>query len=82
MRKTIMMQLTRGAVTPLPTTLVINSAGKLVGSYVGYGEATHDGLANLLMIAGVELVHEDKPKIFFPAGYTAKPAVTPIAVAK
>ncbi len=82
MRKTIMMQLTRGAVTPLPTTLVINSAGKLVGSYVGYGEATHDGLANLLMIAGVELAYEDKPKIFFPAGYTAKPAVTPAAVAK
>jgi thiol-disulfide isomerase/thioredoxin len=82
MRKTIMMQLTRGAVTPLPTTLVINSAGQLVGSYVGYSEATHDGLANLLMIAGVELAYEDKPKIFFPAGYTAKPAVTPAAVAK
>ena len=82
MGKTVMMQLSRGAVTSLPTTLVINPAGKLVGSYVGYGETTHDGLANLLMIAGVELANEDKPKTFFPAGYTAKPVVTAAPIAK
>jgi thiol-disulfide isomerase/thioredoxin len=82
MGRTVMMQLSRGSVTPLPTTLVINSAGKLVGSYVGYSEATHAGLANLLMIAGVELADEDKPKTFFPAGYTTKPVGTPVTPAK
>ncbi|MDI1336937.1 MAG: redoxin domain-containing protein, partial [Lacunisphaera sp.] len=75
MKKTIMMQLSGGALTPLPTTLVINAEGKLVGNYVGYGPGTHAGLANLLMLAGVELAAEDKPKEFFPAGSTArKPA--------
>jgi thiol-disulfide isomerase/thioredoxin len=75
MGRTVMMQLSQGALTPLPTTLVINAAGKLVGSYVGYGEGTHAGLANLLMLAGVELANEDKPKIFFPAGSTLKAAM-------
>ncbi len=73
--KTIMMQLSHGALTPLPTTLVFNATGKFVGNYSGYGEATHDALANLLMIAGVELAPADKPKVFFPAGSAAKPAV-------
>jgi thiol-disulfide isomerase/thioredoxin len=72
MQKTIMMQVSGGALTPLPTTLVINAAGKLVGNYVGYGPGTHAGLANLLMIAGVELADEDKPKTFFPAGSTLR----------
>ena len=75
--KTIMMQLSHGALTPLPTTLVFNAAGKFVGNYSGYGEATHDGLANLLMIAGVELAAADKPKVFFPAGSALKPASKP-----
>ncbi|MDI1248628.1 MAG: redoxin domain-containing protein [Lacunisphaera sp.] len=78
MKKTIMMQLSGGALTPLPTTLVINTEGKLVGNYVGYGAGTHAGLANLLMLAGVSVNEEDKPKEFFPAGSTvrAMPAAT------
>lgn len=54
----------------------------MVGAYVGYSEATHAGLANLLMFAGVELADEDKPKTYFPKGYTVKPAVTPAATGK
>ncbi len=73
--KTVMMQLSHGSLTPLPTTLVVNAAGQLVGSYAGYGEVARDALANLLMIAGVELAVADKPKVFFPAGSTAKPVV-------
>ncbi|MCX6955973.1 MAG: TlpA disulfide reductase family protein, partial [Verrucomicrobia bacterium] len=78
MDRTIMKQLSQGVVSPLPTTLVINPAGQLVGSYVGYGEGTHTGLANLLMLAGVPLADADKPKIFFPAGSTRQsmPAAT------
>jgi peroxiredoxin len=72
MAKTIMSQLSHGALTPLPTTLVINSAGKFVGFYAGYGPAAHDTLANLLMIAGAEVATEDKPKTFFPAGASLK----------
>jgi thiol-disulfide isomerase/thioredoxin len=75
MAKTVMMQVSGGAMTPLPTTLVINAEGKLVGNYVGYGAGTHEGLANLLMLAGVTLNPEDKPKQFFPAGSTLKAAV-------
>jgi hypothetical protein len=75
--KTIMMQLTRGAMTPLPTTLVINAEGKFVGFYSGYGPNAHDALANLLMIAGVKVAPADQPKRFYPAGSTIKPVVAP-----
>ncbi|MBI2497701.1 MAG: TlpA family protein disulfide reductase, partial [Opitutae bacterium] len=81
MQKTIMMQVSGGALTPLPTTLVINAAGKFVGNYAGYGPGTHAALANLLMITGVELAAEDKPKTFFPAGSTARPAGAAMAAA-
>ena len=77
MANTIMMQLTRGAITPLPTTLVINAEGKFVGFYAGYGPTAHDALANLLMIAGVKVAPTDKPKRFYPAGSTLKPIVAP-----
>ncbi len=68
--KTIMFQLSRGFMTPLPTTLVINRAGQLVGSYVGYGPAAHDALASLLTMAGVQLAADDAPKK--PAAPAAK----------
>ncbi len=78
--RTVMAQVSGDAhsLTPLPTTLVINPAGKFVGFYAGYGPTTHDTLANLLMLAGAELATEDKPKTFFPAGSSVKPAkITP-----
>ena len=75
--KTVMMQLTLGAMTPLPTTLVINAEGKFVGFYSGYGPNAHDALANLLMIAGVKVAPADQPKRFYPAGSTIKPVVAP-----
>jgi len=72
--KTIMVQLTRGPISPLPTTLVINPEGKFVGMYAGYSPTTQDALANLLMLARVELAPADQPKKFFPAGSSIKPA--------
>ena len=77
MLKTVMLQLTRGVTTPLPTTLVINAEGKFVGFYTGYGETTHDTLANLLMIAGVDVPAAERPKRFYPAGSTIKPPAAP-----
>ena len=74
--KTVMSQVSGGGtLTPLPTTLVVNPAGKFVGFYAGYGPNTHDTLANLLMLAGFDLAGEDKPKVFFPRGSSLK-AVT------
>ena len=74
--RTVMSQVSGGgSLTPLPTTLVVNAAGKFVGFYAGYGPTTHDTLANLLMLAGLELANEDKPKVFFPAGSSLKTAV-------
>ncbi|MBS0662898.1 MAG: redoxin domain-containing protein [Verrucomicrobia bacterium] len=74
--KTVMAQVSGDAnsLTPLPTTIVVNPKGQLVGSYAGYGPATHDTLANLLMLAGVDLATEDKPKVFFPKGSSVRPA--------
>jgi len=71
--KTIMVQLTRGVMSPLPTTLVINPEGKFVGMYAGYNPTTHEALANLLMLAGVKLAPADQPKKFFPAGSSIRP---------
>ena len=73
--RTVMSQVSGGsALTPLPTTLVVNPAGKFVGFYAGYGPNTHDTLANLLMLAGFDLASEDKPKVFFPRGSSLKAA--------
>jgi thiol-disulfide isomerase/thioredoxin len=49
------------AMPMLPTTLVINKDGKLVGAYSGYNPANHDGLSNLLLRAGIKLLPEDAP---------------------
>lgn len=76
--RTVMMQLTGGVLSPLPTTLVINAEGKFVGMYAGYGANSHDALANLLMLAGIEVVAADQPKKFYPAGSTIKPPVASV----
>lgn len=75
--KTVMFQLTRGTMTPLPTTLVVNREGKFVGYHAGYGPTTHDALANLLMLAGVNVPAAERPKKFYPAGSTNRPPVAP-----
>ncbi len=77
--RTVMVQLTQGVMSPLPTTLVVNAAGQFVGVYSGYGPDAHGTLANLLMLAGVKVPAADQPKVFFPAGATAKAA--PVAAA-
>ncbi len=71
--KTIMMQL-GSVISPLPTTLVFSADGKFVGNYSGYGPGGEATLFNLLMIAGLDVATEDKPKIFFPAGSSVKAA--------
>ena len=46
--QTIMAKLSKGLISPLPTTAVIDASGKLVGSYVGYSPATEAALDELL----------------------------------
>ncbi|MCF7688014.1 MAG: redoxin domain-containing protein [Cephaloticoccus sp.] len=81
MAQTVMVQLSGGPVTPLPTTLVVSSAGKLVGSYVGFQASGSGALASLLMRAGINLKPEDRPGTV-PAANLVKPAPLPATPAK
>lgn len=78
-KKSIMMQLSGGVLSPLPTTLVINSEGKMVGSYMGYGDHAHEALGNLLLRAGVELAAEDLPKQIVVSTNVAKKPADPVS---
>lgn len=75
-KKTIMMQL-GNVISPLPTTLVVNPEGQLVGSYIGYGEKSHEALGNLLMRSGVDLAPADRPKTVAAAMMVAKKPAAP-----
>jgi peroxiredoxin len=50
-----------GAFPMLPTTIVIDHEGRLVGSYSGYREGKNEALGNLLLRAGVKLTAADRP---------------------
>jgi peroxiredoxin len=64
--KTISMRL-GGVIAPYPTTIVVNAERKVVGWFSGYGASSSEGLANLLLRAGVKLAAEDMPaKVFSP----------------
>ncbi|MDB6127866.1 MAG: hypothetical protein JWM35_1762, partial [Verrucomicrobia bacterium] len=54
----------------LPTTLVINSEGKLVGTYAGYRDGKNEALGNLLLRAGVKLSADDMPTRVYTAAET------------
>lgn len=66
-----------GAFPMLPTTLVINREGQLVGSYAGYREGKNEALGNLLLRAGVKLAPEDQPTKVFTHAETKPPAPEP-----
>lgn len=51
-----------GVMTPVPTTIVFDAAGKLVGWSAGFGPRYGDALGNLLARAGVELAAADRPE--------------------
>ena len=50
-----------GAFPMLPSTIVIDSQGKMVGFYAGYTPNSNDGIMNLLLRAGLKLAPEDMP---------------------
>jgi thiol-disulfide isomerase/thioredoxin len=59
-----------GAFPMLPTTLVINAEGKLLGTYAGYRAGKNEALGNLLLRAGIKLTAEDAPTRVYTAAET------------
>lgn len=50
-----------GVMPPVPATIVIDAAGKLVGWSPGFGSSYSESLGNLLLRAGVQLAPADMP---------------------
>ncbi len=50
-----------GVMPPVPSTLVFDAQGKVVGWMAGFGPKYDEGLANLLLRAGVALADADRP---------------------
>ncbi|MCC6415709.1 MAG: redoxin domain-containing protein [Opitutaceae bacterium] len=64
-KKAFAMNLTGGAMAPVPNTIIVDAKGDMLGFFVGGGPGTVDSLGNLLLRAGVKLVAEDMPaKVF------------------
>ena len=63
-----------GIITPIPSGIVLDAEGKLVGWFAGYGANTSEGVANLLLRAGVTLKPEHKPARVWTAEETRPPA--------
>jgi thiol-disulfide isomerase/thioredoxin len=57
----------------LPALFVLDGEGKVVGSFQR-GEAMHEGIANLLLHAGVQLGEADMPAVVAPKSAFDKPA--------
>lgn len=74
--RVIPMQLTGGAMAPVPNNLVVDAQGNFVGFFVGAGAPAAEALGNLLLRAGVKLAPEDMPKKVWTAEETA-PAAAP-----
>ncbi|MBE7537864.1 MAG: redoxin domain-containing protein [Opitutaceae bacterium] len=73
MQKVIPM-LMGGVITPIPSGMVLDAKGRLVGWFAGYGEPTPDAIANLLLRAGVKLKPEHTPARIWTAEETKPPA--------
>jgi thiol-disulfide isomerase/thioredoxin len=58
--KIVSMQI-GGVMTPTPTTIAVNAAGKLVGWSSGFGANYRETIGNLLLRAGVKLAAADMP---------------------
>ena len=68
--KVIPLQLSGGAMAPVPNNTIIDSQGRMVGFYVGAGPMTAGSLGNLLLRAGIKLAPEDMPSKVFTAADT------------
>ncbi len=75
--KTVPLQLSGGAMAPVPHTLVMDTEGRMVGFYAGGGSGTYESLANLLLRAGIKLAPEDMPTKVFTAEETKPRAPEP-----
>ena len=73
---TVQGQLFGDGMTPgLPSSFVVDREGKLVGSFNLRGEnVPFDGIANLLLHAGIDLAKPDLPAVVAPASAFDKPA--------
>ncbi len=69
-QKVIALQITGGAMAPIPNNTVIDSQGRMVGFYVGAGPQSAESLGNLLLRAGIKLAPEDMPAKIFTAAET------------
>lgn len=79
--RVIPLQLTGGAMAPVPNNLVVDAQGRFVGFFVGAGAPASEALGNLLLRAGVKLAEEDTPKKIWSAEET-KPAPAAAAETK
>ena len=79
-KKTVMGKLFQGGMTsPLPVAYVADAEGKLVGTFQVRGaNMPFDGIANLLLRAGVKLADKDQPSAVAPASVFVKPAPRPV----
>ncbi len=59
-----------GVMSPVPTTLVFDAAGKLVGWSAGFGDSYSETLGNLFLRAGVTLADADRPQRVWTAEET------------
>lgn len=78
---TFPLQMTGGAMAPVPNTIIVDAKGNMLGFYVGAGAGTADSLGNLLLRAGVKLAPEDMPAKVFTKADT-KPAAPEPQVAQ
>jgi len=63
-----------GLMAPVPTTLVFDAAGKLVGWSAGFGDQYSEVLGNLFLRAGVNLAESDRPtRVWTPEETKPKP---------
>ena len=60
--QTIFTQKLAGVMTPVPTTIVFDAAGKLAGWTAGFGNTYDESISSLLLRAGVTLAEGDRPK--------------------
>ena len=67
--KSISMRL-GGKITPVPTIVVVNAEGQLVGWTLGMLPNVNDGVENLLLRAGLKLAPEDMPSKVYTSAET------------
>jgi peroxiredoxin len=68
----------RNGTSPIPAAIVVDAEGRLSGRFLP-GNPNPDGLANLLLHAGVKLAAADMPKVVAgPDAFVVKPPPAPV----